>query len=73
MVLSGNDGQRQTVKTRQIDRYTEHTLLGPFINRDLTWNSHVHFITKKRTQKMYQLANIHHFLEDRDVLYMTYT
>ena len=49
-------------KWTQIDEVAADKVLGVFIDNNLSWTNHVNDLTKRISQKLYQLSKIEHFL-----------
>ena len=49
-------------KWTQIDEVAADKVLGVFIDNNLSWTNHVNYLTKRNSQKLYQLLKIKHFI-----------
>ena len=50
------------IGNEKIVKVTTHKVLGVTIDNNLSWTNHVNELTKRVSQKLYQLAKIKHFL-----------
>ena len=54
--------ERQSISSQKIDDVVSHKVLGVTIDNNLSWKNRVNELTKRVSQKLYQLSKIKHFL-----------
>ena len=54
--------ERQSISSQKIDDVVSHKVLGVTIDNNLSWKNRVNELTKRVSQKLYQLSKIKHFV-----------